>query len=175
MIREYLDEVKGGVLCVTWDGIPTNPEWSWPQLLHIHKLGTFVLTCPAPKRPSGSAYITGNVSRGSCSLYCNGIRSQVISFLLFFFPASFVQFLNNKIEKQQHLVIGVRINVLTTKWLACKKGRRKYQFPLTFFLAFGVVNLLTSLMVIWFTLESKISGVSGMTWMVVLSLFHFSV
>jgi hypothetical protein len=35
--------------------------------------------------------------------------------------------------------------------------------------------MLTSLIVIWFTLESKMSGVSGMTWMLVLSLFHFSV
>jgi hypothetical protein len=107
-----------------------------------------VCTLTHPEGSSGrSTYITGNISGGLCSLYCDGIRLEIIAFRLLFFPASLVEFLNQKPEKQQCLVTSV-----TTRLLDCS-------IPLPFFAA----QMLTSLIVIWFTLESKMSGVSGMT------------
>lgn len=88
---------------------------------HTHEVGSFASHFLSLKKSNGSTYITGNVSTGFCSLYWDGIRPQVISFLLFLFPASLVQFLNDEIEKHQQLVIWVRMGILILKWLAYKR------------------------------------------------------
>lgn len=73
-----------------------------------------VCTLTHPEGSSGSTYITGNISGGLCSLYCDGIRLEIIAFLLLFFPASLVEFLKQKPEKQQCLVTSA-----TTRPLDC--------------------------------------------------------